>query len=78
MTDIDSNRDTNGTRTDQDNEKNMTSPIPGGNNAEDIDERNRVDSPRRDDEAARAKDKADQGVNVPDEDNVLEGDKQNP
>lgn len=78
MTDIDSNRDTNATRTDRDNEKNLTSPIRGGNNADDIDERNRVDSPRREDEAAQVKDKGDPGVNVPDEDNVLERDKQIP
>ena len=57
MTDIDSNRDANETRIDQDNEKNVTSPIRGGNNAgaPDIDERNRADAPRRGDDVAQTK-----------------------
>lgn len=57
MTDIDSNRDANRTRTDQDNEKNVTSPIPGGTDAgvPDIDERNRADSPRRGDDVAQTR-----------------------
>ena len=81
MTDIDSNRDANGTRTDQDNEKNMTSPIPGGNNADapGSDAGNRIDSPQRDDEEAQAKDESDKGIDVElDKDNVNPRDKQNP
>lgn len=56
MTDIDSNRDTNGTRIDQDNEKNTASPIRGGNDAgaPDLDERNRAGAPRRGDDVAQA------------------------
>ena len=80
MTDIDSNRDTNGTRVDQDNEKNTTSPIRSGNDAgaPDIDERNRADAPRRGDDVAQTK-ADDTGVNSDNEDNedkILERDTQ--
>lgn len=79
MTDIDSNRDANATRVDQDNEKNTTSPIRGGNNAgaPDIDERNRTGAPRRGDDVAQTK-TDDKGNAEQNEDDVLEREKQNP
>ena len=80
MTDIDSNRDANDTRIDQDNEKNTTSPIRGGNNAgaPDIDERNRADAPRRGDDVAQTKPNHENVNGEQDEDNIVERDNSNP
>lgn len=69
MTDIDSNRDANDTRTDQDNEKNVTSPIPGGNNAE---------APRRKGEQGDNEGDKETHIAPATDDNIIERDKQNP
>lgn len=68
MTDIDSNRDANDTRTDQDNEKNVTSPIPGGNHAE----AQRRKGEQGDNEDGKT------SIAPETEDNIRERDKQNP
>lgn len=88
MTDIDSNQRSN-TRMDQDNEKNVVSPKPGGNDmgidkGQDIDESSRAkmdEQRRQQDEAQRLRESGDQegdkGINIEGTEG-LERDKHNP